>query len=77
MFFNFVGNKSCHGLILYKADMDTYSKVQKLKASLHRYNLREYPPGPNSSDQQAGYCKLYCQYLLIQILRYQRGNWKL
>lgn len=52
------GNTISHGLILYEADMHTYCKVQKLKASLHRYNLREYPPGPDSSDQQAGYCKL-------------------
>lgn len=52
------GNKISHGLILYKDDMDTYCKVQKLKASLYRYNLREYPPGPHSSDQQAGYSQL-------------------
>lgn len=31
--------------------------MQQLKSGLHEYNLREYPPGPDSMDQQAGYCK--------------------
>ncbi|XP_052065937.1 uncharacterized protein LOC127705651 [Mytilus californianus] len=49
------GDKSFHGLILYNEDAEVYDKVQRLKSGLHGYNLREYPPGPDSADQQAGY----------------------
>ncbi|XP_076115942.1 uncharacterized protein LOC143083567 [Mytilus galloprovincialis] len=49
------GGKPFHGMILYNEDAKVYDKVQKLKSGLHGYNLREYPPGPDSIDQQAGY----------------------
>ncbi|XP_063398029.1 uncharacterized protein LOC134682987 [Mytilus trossulus] len=49
------GDKPFHGLILYNEGAEVYDKVQRLKSGLHKYNLREYPPGPDSMDQQAGY----------------------
>lgn len=50
-----VGDKEFHGLLLYNGTEDSYAKVQLLRKALSQYRLKEFPPGPDSGEQSAGY----------------------